>query len=113
MAWDSRKFGPSRKGRTVVLESAGRLVGTGSIVGGHIEAVFVQPSLHGRGLGKAIMAHLEAIGRDNGFTGFTLDATTIARAFYESLGYVVLEAASAPVANGKTLDYFRMAKQVG
>jgi GNAT superfamily N-acetyltransferase len=103
----------ARTGRTIVLDASGRLVGTGSIISEHIEAVFVDPALQGRGFGKAIMGHLEAIGHDNGFDEFTLDATTTARAFHESLGYVVVEAASVPVDNGKTLDFFRMAKRVG
>jgi len=103
----------AREGRIVVLELEGRLAGTGSIVDEHVEAVFIDPELQGRGLGKAIMDHLEAIGRDNGFNEFTLEASTPARAFYESLGYAVLEAAAVPVDNGKTLDYFKMVRKVG
>jgi GNAT superfamily N-acetyltransferase len=56
----------------------------------YVENVAVDPAWKGRGLGRRLMAWLEAEGRRRGCAKITLDAyasKTAARAFYERLGY--------------------------
>lgn len=55
-----------------------------------VENVAVDPAWKGRGLGRRMMAWLEAEGRRRGCAKITLDAyasNSAARAFYERLGY--------------------------
>ena len=55
-----------------------------------VENVAVDPAWKGRGLGRRLMAWLEAEGRRRGCSKITLDAyasNSAARAFYERLGY--------------------------
>lgn len=83
-------------GRHVVVEVDGRIVGHAAIVPrslqigrsplrtGYVEAVAIDPSLHGRGLGSRLMSVVDADIRDS----FELGALGTGRhAFYERLGW--------------------------
>lgn len=97
-------------GRHVVLESGGAIVGHASVVErelriagrplctGYVEAVAVQPSLHGRGLGRRLMTVVVDEIRDR----FELGALGTGRhAFYERLGWRMwLGPSSVRVASG-------------
>jgi GNAT superfamily N-acetyltransferase len=98
------------QGRTVVLEWHGRIVGTGTLLNDHIAAVFVEPSLQGKGFGRRIMAHLEAEACSAGLSAVILDASLPSKLFYDSLAYSTVEEASRPVANGQSLRFYRMRK---
>lgn len=102
----------AEQGHTLVLEQCGQIIGTGTLVDDHVTAVFVDRSLQKQGLGKRIMTLLEAEARSAGVRSMTLDASLPSKRFYDSLGYVVVEEAFHPVANDKTLDYYRMRKDL-
>ncbi len=102
----------AEQGHTVVLEQHGRIIGTGTLVGDYITAVFVEHSSQKHGFGQRIMAFLESQARSAGVRSVTLDASLPSKRFYDSLGYVVVEEASRPVANDKTLDFYRMRKDL-
>ncbi len=60
----------------------------------HLEDLYVRPHTRGAGHGKALLAALAAVCRDNGFERFewvVLDWNEPAIAFYESLGAELLE----------------------
>jgi putative acetyltransferase len=98
-------------GCTVVLERDGKIVATGTLTGsGKITRVYVRADLQGHGLGKRIMAHLERQARAAGRVSVFLNASLVARGFYESLGYRLREAKSHTLEDGARLDYFEMDK---
>ena len=102
----------AQQGYTIVVESDGRIVGTGTVVGGHIHGVFIAAELQHHGLGHAIMQYLEAVARTCGATTMTLDVSLPSRRFYERLGYRMLENASLDVGKGQRLDYWKAAKSL-
>ncbi|MEN6577958.1 MAG: GNAT family N-acetyltransferase [Phycisphaerales bacterium] len=97
-------------GCTLVLDKAGRIFATGTLVGDEIKRVFVEPAMQKHGLGRLIMERLEEKAASLGVGTIRLDASLPAKPFYSSLGYATVEAASLPVENGRRLDYFRMQK---
>jgi len=72
-----------------VAESEGRMVGSGMInlQSGQIDGIFVQPEAAGRGVARAMMAHLEKLAVEAGVRTMTLDSTLNAASFYRRLGF--------------------------
>lgn len=97
-------------GCTIVLGTAGRTLGTGTLVGDEIKRVFVDPARQKQGLGRLIMHHLEERAAASGINSIRLDASLPSKAFYDRLGYATVEAAFLEVDNGRRLDFFRMRK---
>ncbi|MFC5742898.1 GNAT family N-acetyltransferase [Dyella tabacisoli] len=66
-----------------------RVVSTGMIdlATGKIDAVFVCPEYMGRGIGRAMMAHLEDLAVHSGLLDVHLDATLNAAPFYRAIGF--------------------------
>jgi len=100
----------AREGCTVVLERAGRIVGTGTLVGDEIKRVFVDPAAQRLGAGRRIMQYLEDKARSSQVPTIKLDASLPSKAFYDKLGYATMEKAFLPVENGRRLDFFKMQK---
>jgi GNAT superfamily N-acetyltransferase len=67
----------------------GRDIGTGMIdlATGKIDAVFVLPEFARRGVGRALMAHLEDLAIGSGLGTIHLDATLNAVSFYRAMGF--------------------------
>lgn len=72
-----------------VAVADGQVVGTGMIdlATGKIDAVFVLPGYMGRGVGRAMMEHLESLALGAGLGSIHLESTLNAVAFYRSLGF--------------------------
>jgi len=102
----------AQEGCTVVLDRAGRILGTGTLVGDEIRRVFVDPASQRQGLGRLIMRHLEERAAASGVNSIRLDASLPSKAFYDRLGYATVEAAFLEVENGRRLDFFRMRKMM-
>ncbi len=100
-------------GCTVVLDKAGRLLGTGTLVDDEIKRVFVAPAFQKQGFGRQILQHLEELAALQGTRIVRLDASLPSKTFYDRLGYVTVEAAFLPVENGRRLDFFKMRKTLG
>ncbi len=100
----------ARKGRTLVLDKAGRVLGTGTLVGAEIKRVFVNPAFQKQGWGRRIMQHLEETAARAGVETVKLDASLPSKTFYDRLGYVMVEPAFLPVENGQRLNFFKMHK---
>lgn len=100
----------AREGWTLVLEKAGRILGTGTLVGDEIRRVFVEPGLQKHGLGRLIMQRLEQKAASRGLAVVRLDASLPAKPFYDALGYATIERTSLDVENDRHLDFFRMQK---
>jgi len=100
----------AREGRTIVLDKAGRVLGTGTLVGDEIKRVFVDPMLQKQGYGRRLMQQLEETAARWGAKTVKLDASLPSQAFYDRLGYVTIAPAFLPVGNGRRLDFFKMRK---
>jgi GNAT superfamily N-acetyltransferase len=65
------------------------VVGTGMVdlAIGKIDAIFVLPEYMGRGIGRAMMRHLEGLAVSSGLRDIHLDATLNAAPFYRAMGF--------------------------
>jgi GNAT superfamily N-acetyltransferase len=100
----------AKEGCTIVIERDGKAIATGSIVGGHVCAVFVVPEIQRQGLGRRIMEHLEDKARSAGFKEVNLHVSLPSKRFYERLGYRLSEDAYLDVGEGQRLDYWEAKK---
>jgi GNAT superfamily N-acetyltransferase len=91
-----------------------RIVGSGllDISTGRIDAMFVLPPFFGRGIGRAMMRHLESIARIHGLKTLTLDATLNAAAFYRSQGFEGEITGTYQSTRGISLECIRMKKSL-
>jgi citrate lyase synthetase len=101
-----------QSGYTVVAESGGNILGTGTLLGTNIRRVFIHPAHQGQGMGRSIYHHLEKRAVQNKLPGLDLSSSLKAKEFWESLGFTIFKEFSLPVANGQKLDYFEMIKNL-
>ena len=71
-----------------VYERGGSVVGTVSREGNKVFTMFVDPGQAGRGVGRALMAHIEARAAADGHDHMETGASITAHDFYRRLGYV-------------------------
>jgi ribosomal protein S18 acetylase RimI-like enzyme len=102
----------SETGTVLVVEQAGAIVATGTVVGNEIFGVFVNPACQRCGYGRALMRELETRAKTNGCTVVELSASLPSRLFYESLGYEILEEGSIDVGEGQHLDFWKARKSL-
>ncbi len=125
-----------RDGTYFVAESEGALVGCGgwsrrrTLFGGdqfalresteldpvreaaRIRAFFIHPDWARRGVGRAILERCEREARASGFRSLELMATLPGLKFYRALGYAGEERVTYPLAEGTTIDFVPMRKEL-
>ena len=74
---------------TTVYEVDGRVVGFLSLIGNEVGAIFVDPELHGRGIGRALMD--DARDRRPHLELAVFEANEIGRRFYAAYGFEFVE----------------------
>ena len=76
----------------VTAEVGGSLVGFGTIVPAseELRALYVHPTFAGRGIGSALLAHLESLARKQGNRSLNLKASLNAVEFYRKRGFEVV-----------------------
>ncbi|HEV7833575.1 MAG TPA: GNAT family N-acetyltransferase [Caballeronia sp.] len=110
----SRAFADAVEERFLVATVDERVAGTGMIdlTTGKIDAIFVHPAYMKRGIGAAMMRHLETLARSQELAELKLDATLNAAPFYRSLGFEGEEIAPYRSPRGLTMDCVPMTKRL-
>lgn len=77
-----------------------------------VEAVFVVPAVTRRGLGRHLLAHLEATAREAGLHRLDVDASLNAVPFYAAAGYETLSQGVHTTSTGIEIACVRMEKSL-
>lgn len=80
---------------------------------GEVDAAFVEPSQHGRGIGRVLLAALEADARSAGIGRLFLSASLNAVPFYRAAGFVALREELYPHRSGIGIPSVFMEKVLG
>jgi GNAT superfamily N-acetyltransferase len=102
MEWITRQM-QSRYFIVALIE--GKVVGTGSLDGDEIKAVFVDPSYQRRGVGRAMMEELERYARTMGLKEVELKSSITAYYFYKRLDYHLIEKISEEFQDDRIVTY--------
>ena len=78
-----------------------------------IRAFFVRPEWARRGLGRLLLERCEAEARAHGFRALELVATLPGLPLYQACGYVAAEPIDHPLADGLTIRFVPMRKELG
>lgn len=99
---------------TIVAEDGDEILGLGilDLERKEIAAVYVHPSVKGKGTGRRLLQELEAIASNNGVTELSLCATLNAAGFYSHLGYIGKGGSFHELPNGVRLECIRMQKSL-
>jgi GNAT superfamily N-acetyltransferase len=110
----SRAFADAVEERFLVATVDGHVAGTGMIdlATGKIDAIFVHPAYMKRGIGAAMMRHLETLARSHELPELKLDSTLNAAPFYRSLGFEGDEITPYRSPRGLTMDCVPMTKRL-
>jgi GNAT superfamily N-acetyltransferase len=110
----SRAFTDAVEERFLVATVGEHVAGTGMIdlTTGKIDAIFVHPAYMKRGIGAAMMRHLETLARSHELQELKLDATLNAAPFYRSLGFEGEEITPYRSPRGLTMDCVPMTKRL-
>jgi len=108
----SRAFAAAVEDCFLVATVDGRVVATGmlSLGTGKIDAIFVHPDFTRRGIGSAMVGHLEELARYERLSELMLDSTLNAAGFYRTLGFVGESVERYPSTKGLKLDCVPMSK---
>lgn len=104
-----------RAGGGIVAEEEGRLLGYAVLDAdtGEIDAVFVDPVQHGRGIGQALLQSLETMAREQGLDVLFLSASLNAVPFYRQAGFRALRERLYPHRSGIAIRSMLMEKRLG
>ena len=75
---------------------------------GHIRNVAVDPRAQGQGVGRALMRHIFTEANNVAITEFLCFSSLEAEAFYQKLGFVVLQRQELSLPNGRKIPMIRM-----
>jgi GNAT superfamily N-acetyltransferase len=74
--------------RKVFVATLGqRIIGTASLDGKAVRAVFVAPDVQGRGVGRQLMAEVERTARNANIATLVVQSSVTAQRFYAKLGF--------------------------
>jgi GNAT superfamily N-acetyltransferase len=110
----SRAFASAVEECFLVATVDGLVVASGmiSLVTGKIDAIFVHPDFMKRGIGAAMIGHLEELACSERLPALTLDSTLNAAPFYRALGFVGEAVTQHASPRGLKLDCVPMVKDL-
>jgi GNAT superfamily N-acetyltransferase len=77
-----------------------------------IRAFFVDPAFARRGIGRLLMGQCERAARAAGFRALELMATLPGVPLYQALGFIATGTLDQPVADGSTIPFVPMRKEL-
>jgi citrate lyase synthetase len=86
-----------------VAELNGKIIGTASLEGNIICAVYVNIDYHKRGVGKKLIAFIEAAANNNSINLLQIHASLTSLNFYYALGYKYVKEVDDPDAGRSTI----------
>ena len=96
---------------TLVCETEEGVVGVGALDASEIKRLYIAPQAQGRGVGRALLRHLEGEALARGAVALSLEASPSSVAFYEVAGFRVVR--SYTLSRGDTqFAVVRMEKQL-
>lgn len=103
-----------RAGGGVVAQEGDRMLGYAVLDAdtGEVDAVFVDPAMHGRGIGQALLGALEALAREQGLDLLFLSASLNAVPFYQRAGFRALRERMYPHWSGIAIRSVVMQKRL-
>jgi GNAT superfamily N-acetyltransferase len=84
------------------------LVGSGYLTKKEVGGVYIRKSKQGTGIGKQIVERIIEKAKENGYDHIWLDATLLAKEFYLSMGFQLIENMTDYVSDNIPLHYYRM-----
>ncbi|QBE61824.1 GNAT family N-acetyltransferase [Pseudoduganella lutea] len=101
-------------GGCLVAEDEGRLAGYAilDVANGEVDAVFVEPSGQGRGIGIGLLVALEALARERRIGRLYLSASLNAVPFYARAGFTAIREELYPHRSGIAIASVLMAKSL-
>jgi putative acetyltransferase len=107
LKWDQRL----RCVKTYMACDNGKIVGFMSIgPPGYIDYFFVDPDHQGKGIGKDLYYHIERFAQDRYRKKLIVEASKVARPFFERMGFILLSE-NQVIVNGQTLTNYTMKKE--
>jgi N-acetylglutamate synthase-like GNAT family acetyltransferase len=100
------------EGLTLVIEYAGKIIGTGNISSNKIQSITIHPNFQRQGYGTELMHRLEQYAKNNRISVVQLSALTPARSFFEQLGYKTISEHHFNAPNLRQVKYYIMEKQL-
>lgn len=101
-----------RRCDVVVAERAGRLLGFYIIQGqppvGELQALFVEPAVMGRQVGRMLLEHAKNAARAHGFTCLKIDSDPHAEGFYLKMGAVKIGKVPSGAIPGRFLPMLKI-----
>jgi putative acetyltransferase len=101
-------------GTRIVAELDGAMAGIGELAprNSELRACYVSPGFARRGVGRALMAELEALARNAGIAALSVDSSVTAEPFYLHLGYEVTGRGSHVLHTGEPMACVFMRKSL-
>lgn len=102
-------------GGALVAEEAGRMLGYAALeaASGEVDALFVEPDQHGRGIGAMLLLALEHMALAAGCRKLFLSASLNAVPFYRHAGFHAVREALYPHRSGIAIASVYMEKPIG
>jgi putative acetyltransferase len=97
--------------KTYMACDNGKIIGFTSIGSpGYIDYFFVDPDYQGKGIGKLLYYHLERFSQDTHTKKLIVEASKVARPFFERMGFILISE-NQVIVNGQTLTNYTMKKE--
>jgi GNAT superfamily N-acetyltransferase len=85
-----KKYSEDINSPILVAKLDDTIVGTVTITDNRVRSFFVDPDMHGNGIGKLLISHGEDIMKKNGFTFSYVGSSVFAVPFYQKQWYIII-----------------------